>query len=232
MKYNNFHYAMSLANTLYDLDLIPEDFEEIGLVAFNLIGNKRMRLYRVCLNIDQETNTVQLPSNCDQIELLTYGFEDWNYVSNKYSNGDYMSRFTEAYIESRKHFNSPLYKSGKYVKYVRQGDILYLEEPYSDKLYLIYKGEILDEDGLPEITDKEAIAISTFCAYMSKYKEGLSTNNKALVEFAQMLERKWYKQCDAARVDDYISQNDMDQILDAKSSWNRKVYGKSYKPIR
>jgi hypothetical protein len=47
-----------------------------------------------------------------------------------------------------------------------------------------------------------------------------------------MLERKWYKQCDAARVDDYISQNDMDQILDAKSSWNRKVYGKSYKPIR
>jgi hypothetical protein len=52
MKYNNFHYAMSLANTLYDLDLIPEDFEEIGLVAFNLIGNKRMRLYRVCLDID------------------------------------------------------------------------------------------------------------------------------------------------------------------------------------
>jgi len=36
-----FGYAMFLANQLYGLELLPDDFEEIGLVAWRMIGNKR-----------------------------------------------------------------------------------------------------------------------------------------------------------------------------------------------
>jgi hypothetical protein len=43
----------------------------------------------------------------------------------------------------------------------------------------------------------------------------------------------WEKKCDAARVKSEIwSQNDMDMILDAKTSWNRKMFGKSFKPYK
>lgn len=47
-----------------------------------------------------------------------------------------------------------------------------------------------------------------------------------------MLESRWYKLCDAARVPEHISQNEMNKILDAKTSWNRKIFNKSYKPVR
>ena len=42
--------------------------------------------------------------------------------------------------------------------------------------------------------------------------------------------KRWLFLLDAARVPDYISQNEMNDILDAKYSWDRKVYNKSYKP--
>jgi hypothetical protein len=37
--------------------------------------------------------------------------------------------------------------------------------------------------------------------------------------------------CDQARVPEEITQNEANDILDAKSSWNRKHYNKSLKPI-
>jgi len=52
---------------------------------------------------------------------------------------------------------------------------------------LLYHGTILDEDGLPEINDKEAIAIAEYIAYVSKYKEAIRTNNKNVLTMAQEL---------------------------------------------
>ena len=49
---------------------------------------------------------------------------------------------------------------------------------------------------------------------------------------AQDLLRQWKVACDQARVPEYMSQNDMDQILNAKTTWDRKQYNKSFKPIR
>ena len=43
---NNFHYAMSLLNTLFGLTLQEDEFEEIAVVGWNFIGNKRMKIYR------------------------------------------------------------------------------------------------------------------------------------------------------------------------------------------
>jgi len=53
---------------------------------------------------------------------------------------------------------------------------LYFTHNYG-KINVLYKGVLVDEDGLPELTDKEANALATFVAYTQKYKEGLLTNN-------------------------------------------------------
>ena len=82
------------------------------------------------------------------------------------------------------------------------------------------------------INDKESIAIATFVAFRKKYKEGLMTNNPNIIQLSQLLLQDWYRYCDAARVPEYIDQNDMNEILDAKTNWNRKIFNKSYKPIR
>lgn len=230
-KLNDFHYAMFMANSLYNLNILPDNFEEIALVAFNMIGNKRQRIYKTCLTVQCPTNTVQLPCNCDDILAVTYGFEDWNHVSNLYPEGDFFSQFVESYIEGRKAFKSPYYIPGRFVKYERVGDTLYLDQEYGGKIYILYKGDILDNEGLPQITDDEAIAIATYCAYVTKFKEGLMTNNPNIIQMAQLLKQEWLQKCDAARVPSSISMNEMNEILDAKTSWNRKIYNKSYKPI-
>ena len=45
------------------------------------------------------------------------------------------------------------------------------------------------------------------------------------------LKQSWLFHCDQARVAEYVSQEEMNKILDAQTSWNRKVYGKSFKPV-
>lgn len=232
MTTNSFYYGMSLAQTLYGIDLKEEDYEEIGLVAWNLIGNKRTRTYRYRACMDAcDDNTIQLPCNCDILEAVTTGWEDWGNVTNITPNGDAYSGVTEQYIEHRKAFHDPLYQSGKFIKYERVGDTLYLDRPYRE-VNILYRGVILDDDGLPELTDKEALAIATYCAWVTKYKEGLLTNNANIVQMANTLKQQWNVQCDQARTDQYLSQNEWDQILDAKTNWNRKVHSKSLKLYR
>lgn len=226
----NFHYAISLAQTLYDVEGNTEDLEEIGLVAYNFIGNKNTQLYRVLLDVNCEDGSVQLPCGVDIIEAVTYcGLEDWNYTSNTKEYGDKASLYTEQYIEYEKAFLDPLYLSGKFVKYRRAGDKLYVNKGLG-KVLVLYHGEILDKDGLPEINDKEAIAIAEYIAYTIKYKEAIKTNNKYVLQQAQDLRQQWLFHCDAARVPQYVNQNEMDSILDAQSAWGRKMYGKSFKP--
>ena len=38
--------------------------------------------------------------------------------------------------------------------------------------------------------------------------------------------------CSQARIPEYLNQNEMDEILNAKSSWDRKSYNKTFKPIK
>jgi hypothetical protein len=90
----------------------------------------------------------------------------------------------------------------------------------------------MDDEGLPSLTLEEANAIAAFVAWTIKFKEALKTNNKDTLSVAQTLEQRWYRLCDAARVPAHISQNEMNEILDAKTSWNRKIFNKSYKPLR
>ena len=50
-----------------------------------------------------------------------------------------------------------------------------------------------------------------------------------MLQIANTLKAKWDVQCDQARIDHYMSQNDWNNVLDAKTQWNRKQYNKSYK---
>lgn len=229
---NDFSYGQTLCQLIHGIEMKEEDYEEIGLLAWGLIGNKKTRIYRyqVCMN-DCDEPVIELPCNCDIIEAVTTGWEDWGNVTNDTVNGNLDSAYIEQYIESRKSFHDPLYQSGKFIKYERVGDTLYLDRPYR-VVNILYRGIILDDNGLPKLNDKEARAIATYCAYIKLYKEALLTKNPQIMQFANQLKQDWAIQCDQARTPDYINQNEIDQILDAKTNWNRKVHSKSYKYVR
>lgn len=224
---NNFYYAQSLLETLYGITLDEDDFSEIALVGWNLIGNKRTKLYRysACTK-DKE---IQLPCNCDQLEAITANFEDFEPTSNidRFHHGAFG---IEQYIEHNKHFQEPLYAKGKFVNYELVGDTLYFQ--HDCRVNILYRGLVVDDEGLPEISDKEARALATYCAYITKFKEGIATNNGNIVNMANMLQQQWLVQCDQARTDFKWTQNDYDEILDARTCFDRKIYNKSFKLIR
>ena len=235
---NNFHYVLVLLDMFYGIEIDEEEAEEIGLVAWNLIGNKNIKLYKFCAHLDKN-NSVKLPCNLaidgyntdgGVIEAVTASFEDWKNVTNTTDFGSPHSAFTESYIESQKFFNSPYYIPGKLLKYEQVGNTLFFEHNYG-RVNILYKGILMDEDGLPQLTDKEATAIATYIAYVIKYKEGLVTNNQNITNQALNLKNIWLQQCDQARVT-YLNQNDMNNIIVIKNSFDRSWYNKSYKPIK
>ena len=228
---DEFKSALYHANLIYDVDIQNEEpLIEIGLVAWNKIGKHNTRLYRMVIDVDCESKEVELPCNCEIIESVNYFYEDWNRTSNVYPNGDYNSQFTENYIEDMKAFQDPIYQRGKYVKYERVGDKLIFEKAYGP-IQILYKGTETDDEGLPYINEKQKDAIACYIAYITKFKEGMRTHNPNILQEAQLLNVNWLKLCDAARVAEYMSQNDIDKVLDARTTFNRKLYNKSYKPV-
>ena len=224
------HYAHFLANELYGIEISQDKFEELALIAYGHIGNKNCRTYRFFGSVDPVTLSLELPCNVTYIVSVCGALEDWEHVTNKHWYGDPSSLEIEEYIERSKMFMDPLYQPGKFLNYEKVGDTLYFDKPYPF-VGVLYKGEVLDDNGLPDITEKEANAIACYIAYTQKYKEGIKTMDKNVVAMAQMLERDWRIKCDQAKTPAYISQNEMDQVLDAKTNWNRKQFRKTYKPI-
>lgn len=232
MELFDFHYAQVLADQLYGTNIETEDFEELGLLAFDRIGNKRSILHKSCVRVSNN-NTITLPENCGRIEALTYDFEDANFDSPLHNYGDIDSINIENNIEQTKELTSPQYISGRYVKYTTNGNILYLKDDCKGKvLNLLYYENIVNDDDLPQITYKEALAIATYVAQVQMFKKAIATNNSGLMQMSQLLEKKLAYYIDQARIPDSVSQNEMNEILDTKFSYDRKVYGKSYKPIK
>jgi len=67
-KLNNFHYVAVLLDMLYGIEMEDEELEELGLIAWNLIGNKNIRLYRYCAEIGPDLS-ITLPCNLVEGEL-------------------------------------------------------------------------------------------------------------------------------------------------------------------
>ena len=183
---------------MYGINLDDADIEEYGLIAWELIGNRTRKLYRYTAQIDPTDNSVTLPCNAldfngeSCIELVTTSYEDWNSETNKTDFGDISTAEAEQYIEASKVFQGSYYMPGKVIKYEQVKDKLYFTHNYG-RINILYKGIILDEEGLPELTDKEALAIATYIAYTQAFKEGIKTNSADKVKLSQILEAKWHK---------------------------------------
>ena len=233
MEYS-FHTAYTQARELYGLELNADEFESIGLTAWGKIGNKKYRLYKYqVVPTKSELNEyyVDLPCNVDCIEAVTTNYEDYQKTTPTTLAGNNQNGWIEGYVETRKYNTGKLYVSGKFIKYREENNKIILSDRFQ-VVNILYKGYVVDDDGLPYLSEKEVHAIAAFCAYTDMFKKALLTRDGASMQLAQILEQKWLKLCTQARVPDYINQNEMDEILNVATSWDRKRFGKSFKPIR
>lgn len=230
----NFYTAYSHLYDVYGVELNEDTFETLGMFAWNKIGNKQSRIYQIQLVPEVDAYSgwyISLPCNVDTVEAVTANYEDYQKTSSTQNFPGIMSMPTENHIEFEKYGTNDLYISGKFLKYRQTGDRLYFTEPYN-VVNILYKGVYSDEDGLPYLNIKEVDAIALYCVYTDGLKKARKTKDQATMQMAMADKQMWDKACSAARVPQSVSQNEMNQILDANSSWGRKMYGKSYKSIQ
>lgn len=162
------------------------------------------------------------------VEMVTLcNNEDAQTSSNLYNqlNGNV---FTETINESVKCNTHPLYQSGKLLKFRLVGDVLEFSQDYNN-VCILYHGIVVDDEGLPMINDKELYALAIYIAYIDMYRKGLGMKNGDLIQLSQVLKADWLRACNDARIPEYISQNEMNDVLDVITRWDRKSYNKSIK---
>lgn len=232
MELLSINSAYGLCEDLYGISPNENTFEDLALDAWGRIGTKHTRLYRFVGNV--EDGILKLPCNVDEIESVHIPIADAQVTSSLSDNYWTDNIWVERYIDSRKRLEDPYWSPGKLVKYDEGNGELYFNRNYP-KVMVVYHGYFVDDEGLPLINEKEQRAIAAFVAYFTLYKESLKRVNvdkynfKYNIQLLQSIKEDWLRLCNAARVKERLNQNDMDRILDAKTSWNRKIFGKSYK---
>jgi hypothetical protein len=224
MNRNSFKSVYGLANSMYGVTMDIDTFEDIALNGWELIGNKQTRLHRFVA--DTENGKIKLPCNVDIIEAVYIP----GLVSQETSNSgtiEYINRSVEFYIESQKKEMNPFYNKGHLAKYRIEGDYIVLDKDYNN-VTIIYHGIILDEEGLPYLSDKEVQALAAYVAYVQTYKKSLIKSDGNLVNLANVIKSDWVRLCNSARIPNHITQNDMNDVLDVKTRWDRKMYSKSF----
>lgn len=220
----------SVSNTLYQIygvDMNEEDVEEIGMHGWGHIGNKRTAMYRHsgCT----EDCRLKLPCNVDIIEAVTS--DEVDYITGENLQAyDYSNEIVEGNLDARQRVSSFYHTNGRLIDYVRiSNDEIQLPRDYNN-VNVLYKGVILDDTGLPELTEKEVNAIACYIAFVEMRKESYVTRERGAAELSMILEAEWKRRCEHARTPDYLNQNAMDKILRSKNSWDRKTFSISFKP--
>ena len=192
MKTYPFNAAYSHAREFYGVELNPDEFESMGLIAWERIGNRQLKWYKFQVEPTEDSSGeyyIDLPCNVDFIEAVTANYEDYQKTSNQFLSGQTQTGWIESYIETRKYNTNHFYPSGKFIKYNLEGNKLILADRFNEVIVL-YRGIVADTEGLPFLTTKEIEAIGTFCAYSYMFRAALMTRDSATLQLSQVLEQK------------------------------------------
>lgn len=224
-----FYTVLAHMGVMYGITMQEDQFENIAFHAWEHIGNKNSMLYTYHGSVHD--NRLELPPNVDIVEGVFSSMVDFRMKDNV-NRWDYTNLLVENFVKwslrNREVFDS----YGSMLPYEREGNILHFKDLRDISVHVLYKGVIVDDTGLPYLNFKEVDAIAKYCAWVDKQRKAFMTNDKATMEVSQMLHQQWQVACDDARTPILLNQNDMDRILNVSSSWDRKRFGLSFKPIR
>ncbi len=223
----SFLSGLNRLHTIHGITIDENDYIELAFIAWDKIGDRALKMYHFHNKLNG--NSLTLPCNFYSLEALITERGIQNYNLSYGVIFDYYSKYN--YKLYGKPFNSDLYNiSGNYINYSIENNELVFGEKDAKLLQgttisVYYKGILSDSDGYPLITDRQAEAISYYIAYIMEHRKVMRRVGDA--NLLTYLKQEWSRLAARARVDEYISQNAMDAILDAQTSWDRKKWNVS-----
>lgn len=226
--------AFAKAQQLYALEMKEDDFIELAYDAWRSIGNIAPVLTRYFVTVPDDY-IIELPPQCEFIESVTS--VDQQSVVSTFDSGGRKDRQLPA-LQVRSNIpdeNQSISTSpGRSVNYqLMDNNAIKITSPnlLNADIMIVYRSMDTDEDGLPLLNDKEVAAIAAEVTKRDVFKkmfQGIGAANKLLATTFQFINGEATRLMTAAKIDEVINDDALDKMLDIRSSWDRKVYGRRF----
>ena len=239
----DFRYGQYLLKDYFDISIQDDDYLERAYNIYREINNVATGVHICKFTIGEELK-VPMPCNLEYIEAVTSEIEDgdgvivyeaanWDQAGVSYN---LMSDVLQYRVRST--FNKQslqLNPKGQFINYELKGKpgSYYLEFDESEagkEAYCIYRGIYMDSENNPLLHRKEAEAIAYKLALIDTQKRAFKGDPVAS-QMLQMLMGESGRKMAAAKIAEHMTQNQIDQLLRAKTSHDRKVFWSSYRTI-
>lgn len=222
------------AQQLYGLDMTEDDFIEMAYDVWRTIGNIATTVERYYIKVPGDF-IIEIPKQAEFIDSVTI-IDERNIMESFDSSGS-KDRNIFPYQERNNlpTINQSITMSrGKSVNYTNEGNnsirITSIDALNRDVM-VVYRSFDTDEDGLPFLNDKEVAAVAAGVAKREMVKKafmGVALKDKTSVALLQYITAESARLLTAAKIDENITDDAIDKMLDVKTSWDRKQYGRRF----
>jgi hypothetical protein len=244
----DFMYGKFLLKDYFGIVLHNDDYVEHAYNIWRDIGNIAVSVHAFKFEVPSSC-IVMLPCNAEFVESVTdgsswdEGYSDYYTVYDSGWNANPNSFLADAIVRNNSRTQldaqkSQLHGDGGFIPYELRGTFGYLQLHFEEKYagctgVCIYRGICVDEDGNPLLARKEAEAIAYKLAFIKLQKRVWMQDQAALQIMTSMnVPSESGRKMAAAKIPEYVSQNQWNRVLSAMTSHNRKVFYSSYKTMQ
>ena len=236
----NIRAGISILTRDYGLHIDEYDYLDIAISHLRDIKNFSTTEYIAYLAVSDKGEAI-LPCNLDSIDAVMSSkmglkaFGDRQiYKLNDAINDDYYNAVgvmdaigfgfnTNAYDEGLTGLANNINSEG-YLSYQLKGNTISVNRKTSGKtLAVAYTGLSVDAEGYPLINYKQANALAALTAKTVNLKKA-SKGDRNAMEMIQYFNSEAGRLKQAASIPEEITDNELDALLDAKTSFNRKTH--------
>ena len=233
--------ARALVSRRYSISLDKDDFIERAYYIWRTIGNIATQDKKFPIVVPED-GVIELPKDCEFVrsvssaDLLPNTFENTMSGKNYYNSEGYNKevRPDESMLSAESAARiSPSYTHGTTISYSVGDGYIQVDSAVmrNRTVTIIYSAIDKDADDLPLLSDKEVEAIATNIA-LQEVERRLFQGVKGMDKMLQYLKPEADRLLLAAKSDEKINDDALDRLLDTKTSWDRKVYGRRWNAIK
>ncbi|MCK5788366.1 MAG: hypothetical protein KAH32_05180 [Chlamydiia bacterium] len=236
--------AYTIMKRKYGMSMQEEDFIEEAYIAFKEINSVPVTYYYYTQKPNNPTDLlIDVPCNVYRIlsvtadtlhpedyqDLEPYKKEPYNY---REQNAEFMNtKYGNSELKTY-HFNDTPYTGvGTYIHYSWVSDRqLKIEDKrlHDKQIHIVYEGIAIDDEGLPLITRKHAQAIAIKVALVVATRKAFA-GDAGIANMLPLLQQEVGRLVQAAAIPEHITDNQLDKMLDVKTSFDRKRINRGLK---
>jgi hypothetical protein len=244
----DFMYGKYLLKKRFGIVMHEDEYVEEAYGIYRDIGNIATATHAFRSTIDG-SRTVTLPCNVEFIEAVSHG-STWNNEHNqtiilmdRLPNANPYSFIPNAIVRNDSldynesgHGQTRLHPNGQMIPVELQGVVGNMKLQFDEKEVgregvCIYRGMCVDQNGNPLLSRKQADAIAWKLAYFDILLKSYQKDPGAM-NMLQKAEMDAGRKMAAAKIPEYLTQNELNKFLSAKTRHDRKVWWSDYKTLQ